>query len=99
VERIAVIPDASLEEPGVECTLGSNVKIFTKTKGVYERLVKAAPGMPENPLTDEEHREHFKDCMNYARKPLSVEKSNQIVSTIGKLEDGKDVRSVISLLT
>ncbi len=99
VERIAVIPDASLEEPGVECTLGSNVKIFTKTKGVYERLVKAAPGMPENPLTDEEHREHFKDCMNYARKPLSVEKSNQIVSIIGKLEDGKDVRSVISLLT
>ncbi|OPY79898.1 MAG: 2-methylcitrate dehydratase [Syntrophorhabdus sp. PtaU1.Bin058] len=98
VERITIIPDPGLEEPGVECTLGSDVTIFTRGNEVYEKLVKAAPGMPENPLTDEEHLEHFQDCMNYARKPLSAENRDRVVSAVDKLEDVEDVRYVISLL-
>ncbi len=95
-EKISVIPDPSMMERGAECTLSARVKIVDKS-GIYERFVKAAPGMPENPLTKEEHLEHFRDCMKYARKPLSEENAAQIVSLIDRLEEVEDVRRIMPL--
>jgi 2-methylcitrate dehydratase PrpD len=95
-EKVSVIPDPAMMEQGTECTLSAHVKIVDKS-GIYEKFVEAAPGMPAKPLTNEEHREHFKDCMNYAKKPLPVENAAQIVSLIDRLEEVEDVRRIMSL--
>lgn len=97
VEKVAVISDSALEEKGVECTLGATIKIVTKS-GVYQKLVKDAPGMPANPLTKEEHIEHFHDCMSYARKPLPVESIAQIIAFIDELEKIRNVCDIVPLM-
>ncbi|OPY65264.1 MAG: 2-methylcitrate dehydratase [Syntrophorhabdaceae bacterium PtaU1.Bin034] len=96
VEKIRVIPDSFMMGQGTESTLSAHVKIVD-TDGVFEKLVEFAPGMPENPMTREEHLEHFRDCMSYARKPLSPEKQAQIISFVDLLEEVKDVRELMPL--
>ena len=65
---------------------------------VYHQFVKVARGMPGNPLSKDEHLEHFQDCMSYAKKPLPKGKINKILSFVDKIEEVKDIRGLISLM-
>lgn len=76
VQKIYVIPDPALQDPGSERSLSSDVTVTTKRGKVYHQFVKAARGMPGNPLSKDEHLGHFQDCMNYAKNPLPKENIN-----------------------
>lgn len=98
VSKIFVISDPALQYPGSEDAIGSDVTITTKKGDVYHKSVETRRGMRGNPLSKEEHLEHFLDCMSYAKKPLPQENINKIISFIDQLEEVKDARSLIPLL-
>jgi len=98
VQKIYVIPDPALQDPGSERSLSSDVTVTTKSGKVYHQFVKTARGMPGSPLSKEEHLEHFQECMSYAKKPLPKSKINKIVSFIDQIEGVEDIRNLISLM-
>ena len=75
------------------------MKVTTKKGNVYHKAVSIPRGLPGNPLTKGEHVERFRDCLNYAAKPLPKVNTEKIISMVDRLEESKDVRSLIPLLS
>jgi 2-methylcitrate dehydratase PrpD len=95
-KRVKVIPDKTLEARGhtpmdMRITLMDGRQLF---KGI-----DVGPGFPDNPLSREDHRKRFDDCMAFARKPLAAEKAAAIAAMIEDLEGINDVRDFVRLLT
>ena len=92
--RIDVEPEPQLGQQGPVAT---EVEITTRG-GVYHQAVYIPRGYPENPLSSEEHIEHFQDCVNYASKPLPVRNIQEIHSLVMGLEEVEDIRILIPLM-
>lgn len=56
-------------------------------------------GSPENPMSEEEQVEKFKDCASYSTKPLSEDRVNEVIEMILHLEDVDDVSRIIRLVS
>lgn len=98
-KNIHISPEPSLDDPErLGFSLAAHMKVTTKKGNVYHKAVDIPRGIPGNPLTKEEHVERFQDCVNYAGKPLPKVNTEKIISMVGRLEETKDVRSLISLL-
>jgi hypothetical protein len=63
------------------------------------RQLDIGPGFPGNPLTGDDHKKRFRDCLNFAKKKIGEEKATQIVSAIENLEKIDDVRNFIQLFS
>ena len=96
-ERITVVPDADLGG-SQECSLASAVEVITKKGDVYRKVVMAAPGLPQNSLTDEEHVVHFRDCVQYIGDILPGGRAEAILSLVRGLVDVEDVLVLIPLM-
>lgn len=98
-KNIHISPEPSLDDPERSgFSLAAHMKVTTKKGNVYHKAVDIPRGIPGNPLTKEEHMECFQDCLNYADKPLPKVNTEKIISMVGRLEQSKDVRSLIPLL-
>jgi 2-methylcitrate dehydratase PrpD len=93
--KIYVAADPALDKRG---ELAAEVKVRTRENGIYNKTVDIPRGFYGNPLTSEEHMERFQDCVSYARKPLAPENIEKIVTMVSRLEEVRDVRSLIPLL-
>lgn len=94
-ERIEVVPDKPMEARG-HTPLDMHVR--TRDGREMFRQMDIAPGFPGNPLSDEDHRARFQDCLDSAKKPVSRERAARIVAFISDLESIDDVRELVSLL-
>jgi hypothetical protein len=65
---------------------------------INQGSVEIAIGFPGNPLTQEEHKQRFWDCMDYAPRPLPRDKAEELISLIAGLEEVEGVRSLVNLL-
>ncbi|NWG02146.1 MAG: MmgE/PrpD family protein [Syntrophaceae bacterium] len=74
------------------------MEVLTKSGDKYNKRIDFAAGFAERPLTREEIMERFWNCLDYARRPLSREKGEKLVSLISKLERLEDIRSLIPLV-
>jgi 2-methylcitrate dehydratase PrpD len=98
-KKIYISPDPTLDDPErIGFSLAARIKLTKKNGDVYHKAVDIPRGLPENPLSREEHVERFQDCVNYANKPLPKENIERIISMVGRLEEAKDVCSLIPLL-
>ncbi len=98
--KIHVSPDPGLGDPDrLGFSLAAHMKVATRNGNTYYKAVDVPRGIPGNPLTREEHMEHFRDCVNYADKSLPTVNPEKIISMVGRLEEAKDVRSLIPLLS
>ncbi len=72
-----------------------------KTTGgmLYSKSVDIASGFPGNPLTKEDHIERFRGCIEYARGYYPQHNIGKIISLVETLEEMKDVRMLLPLLT
>ena len=95
-----MLPDSELlvSEHAVSLTPETYMEVTTRRGSVYSKSIGIPRGAIGNPLKKEEHIECFKDCVNYADKPLPKVNVENIVSMVSHLEDIKDVRGLISLL-
>jgi len=95
VKKIRVTADPALEKRG---DTSVEMKVVTSKGDVYSKNIDSAPGFPGNPLTEQEHEDHFWDCIDFAKKPLPRENAVKIISLVRNLEELEDVRVLIPLL-
>jgi hypothetical protein len=74
------------------------MRVLTRSGKEYLRKMDIAPGFPGNELTKEDHRRRFRDCMEFAGKPVPREDRERLVSLIDGLEKLEDIRTMIPLL-
>ena len=99
-KKIHISPEPSLDDPERPgFSLAAHMKVTTMKGNVYHKAVDIPRGLPGNPMTKEEHVERFRDCLNYADKALPKVNGEKIISMVGRLEESKDVRSLIPLLS
>jgi len=92
--KIEVVPDEAMEARG---HTPFDLRVWTREGRELFRQMDIAPGFPGNPLSEEDHERRFKDCLDFAKKPVSRERAAEIVSLIRNLEMVDDVRKFIRL--
>jgi 2-methylcitrate dehydratase PrpD len=95
VQKIKIEADPTLEERDETAV---EMEVLTKSGDKYRKRIDIAAGFAERPLTREEITERFWNCIDYAKKPLSKEKVEKLVSSIDQLEEVEDIRSLIPLV-
>ena len=93
--RINVISDKGLETRG-HTPLDMRVK--TRSGKEYVRTLDIAPGFPGNALTRQDHEQRFKDCFDFAGKPIAEEAAQKIASLVDSMETLEDIRVLVPLL-
>jgi 2-methylcitrate dehydratase PrpD len=95
VKKINVISDPAMEKRG-QTSMDMEVK---NNKGAtYRKSIDTPRGFPGNPMTREEIRALFRQCVDYGNKSWPREKADNIIAAIEGLEGLPDVRTLISLL-
>jgi 2-methylcitrate dehydratase PrpD len=95
IEKIHISAAPDLEERGHTAV---DMSVTTRDGTVYHKSVDIARGFPGNPLTKEEHNERFQGCTSYGEKPIPKENIEKVASLVDRLEEVKDVRTLIPLL-
>lgn len=73
-------------------------EITTTTGQVFKGECTEALGNPANPMTAEQCRAKFLDCMKLATNPLPAAQCQSIISIVEHLEDVKDIGELTRLL-
>ena len=94
-EKVTVVPDPALDERG-ETAL--EMQVSTKDGAVHKKSIDFPPGLPENPLTKEEHMERFQNCISFSGDLLPQENIEKMVSFVNNIEVVEDIRRLIPLL-
>ncbi|UCE74906.1 MAG: MmgE/PrpD family protein [Methanomassiliicoccales archaeon] len=76
----------------------SIVEIKTKDGNRYSMRMDNRKGTPENPMTEEEFDNKFRDCLTHGRKHISKQKTEKIMHLIKNLEEVDDVGKIVQLL-
>jgi 2-methylcitrate dehydratase PrpD len=77
----------------------TKVIITTKNGEVYSEKVDHPLGSPQRPMSFDDCTKKFKDCASYPEKKLSDERIDAVIELVGRLEELKDIREIIKLLT
>ena len=67
IKRIRVIADEAMEARGHTPV---DVRVSLKDGRELFGRMDIAPGFPGNPLSPEEHEQRFRDCLDFAKKPI-----------------------------
>lgn len=92
VRRVNLIPDPEMEHPS------SKVRIIVKTRDnrLLETLYFPPKGTPENPMTEKELKDKYKECAEWGGVAGEIiEESLKILTKIEKLEDVGDLMRFI----
>lgn len=95
IEQVKVFSDSALDTRGHTAV---DLTIVTKDDRVFSKGLDIAPGFPGNPLSDNEHRLRFDDCMNYAAISLPTGQAQQLIEAIENLDTIDDVRCLMQFL-
>jgi 2-methylcitrate dehydratase PrpD len=93
--KVRVVADAALEARG---HTPLDMRVRTRDGRELFRQMDIAPGFPGNPLSEDDHRTRFQNCLDAAKRPVSPERAARIIGFISDLESTKDVRDLVSLL-
>jgi 2-methylcitrate dehydratase PrpD len=92
-EKVTVICEPSVDRGHYS----SDIHVWTKDGRKYHGQIDVPPGTPANPMTDEEHRRRFYDCVGVSGKQWLRGREESILSFIGALEEKDDVRGMLPL--
>lgn len=73
--------------------------VRTRDGREISRQIDRGPGFPGNELTEKDHEQRFRDCMDFARKPIGARRARKIMSMIDTIAEVEDVRKLVPLLT
>jgi 2-methylcitrate dehydratase PrpD len=94
-KKVRVISDPALDARG---HTSLDMKVFTTGGDTYFKQMEIAPGFPGNPLTQAEHEERFRDCMEFTARPLEKQQAEKIIASVAQLEELEDIRILIPLI-
>ena len=89
IEKVSALKAASF----------ARVKVKTKDGKEYETQVDVPKGHSQNPMSNEELADKFRDCAANAARPLSKENVEKAMELLFNLEEVDDVRQIIALLS
>jgi len=92
-EKVVVLSDSSVERTHYS----SDIHILMKNGSNYHGQIDIPPGTPTNPMTEEEHRQRFYDCIKISGKTWLNGREEDILHYIETLETKKDVCGIIPL--
>ena len=95
IDKITVIASPDMESRD---ETSMEMEVRTKEGDVYHKSVDTPRGFPGNEMTREEHISRFRQCLQYGATKYNDEHIQKIISTIDKLEEVSDVRSIITLI-
>ena len=95
INKVHVFADPAWDETR---QLASEMEVRMKDGTVFHKHVEFPRGTAENPLTNEDLLEKFRDCVSYGGGKLSQSRVDELISLVEGLEDVKDVRGLIPLL-
>lgn len=95
VAMVTVLPDPSLDLRG---HTAMDMEITMADGRVYRSGIDIAPGFPGNPLTDQDHRQRFMDCIDFASEWFDGKHVEEIISFIEGIESEADVRRLVRLV-
>jgi 2-methylcitrate dehydratase PrpD len=93
-EKVVVISDE-----GIAHTRGhysSDLVILLKDGRVLKGSIDIPPGTPEYPMTEEEHKQRFYECVEFAARPWLTERADDIFKALKSLETETDVRNLFA---
>lgn len=93
--RIEVVPDENMDKRG---HTAMDMRVWKRNSRELLRQIDIAPGFPGNPLTDEDHRQRFRDCMDFAGQRIDDDKASKIMSLIEDVAEVTDIRDLVPLL-
>lgn len=93
--KVVVRLDPQLTRRGIEPAI---VEIRLKGGAVYSKGVEHALGSPRNPLSIEQVAGKFRDCAEYAARPIPKENLEQVVQMVEDLENVTGAAQIIRLL-
>jgi len=94
ISRISVVSDSTMDSRGHTAV---DLRLVTKTGGVFDEGLDISPGFPGNSLSEAAHLDRFLDCLDYAALPLRPGCGEEIIRNVNDLEALPDVRSLINL--
>jgi len=87
-----------IEDPSVERVhYSTDMRVFTKDGKEYHGETDVPPGTPANPMTDEEHRARFFDCVGFSGKEWLRGREESILGFIDALETKNNALEIIPL--
>ncbi|MDR1815506.1 MAG: MmgE/PrpD family protein [Clostridiales Family XIII bacterium] len=87
-----------ISEPAVGRThYSADLHVLTKDGGDYRGQIDIPPGTPGHPMTDEEHRARFYDCVRVSGHKWLEGREERILGFFETLEEQADVRDIIPL--
>ena len=89
--KVQVIIDESIPEPGTYCPVTIQLKTGTR----LSHTARIPKGHPENPMTESEVLEKFR---NNAKEVISPKRSEQLIATVQKLEQIPNLRDLVKSL-
>ena len=92
-EKVVVISTTSVERTHYS----SDIHVWTNDGKEYRGQIDVPPGTPGDPMTDEEHRQRFYDCIKFSGKQWLAGREESILDYIETLESKDDIRSMIPL--
>ncbi len=94
--KVTVIPSLSLE---TRKHYSADITVYTKDGKKYFGQSEIPPGTPKKPLTDEDFRQRFFDCMVFGAKPVLQERAESNYALLGRVETLADIRELIQAFT
>jgi 2-methylcitrate dehydratase PrpD len=89
-------------DPGLNSPLGiepARVTVTMKDGAVYSEQVQHPLGSPERPMSFQDCVRKFEDCVSFSGNRLTQQQVKEVIDLVGELENLKDVRQIIGLLT
>lgn len=93
-EKVTVISDESIT---TRTHYSSDLIIWTKDGNKYHGQIDVPPGTPDFPMTDEDHRSRFYDCVDVSGIEWFKGKEESILDFFLHLDEVDDVRELIPL--
>ena len=92
MKKIKIAPEPQLDRRGHTAL---DMEALTEKGDSYLKKVDISPGFPGNPLTQEEHLEHYRMCLEYMPQSLPKDNAEKIPALVERMEELEDIRTVI----
>jgi 2-methylcitrate dehydratase PrpD len=73
--------------------------VHTRDGKTFHRRIDVPRGSPGNEMTADEKLATFRQCAAYGKKPLSKKNTERIIDLVGGMENMKDIRDLLPLMT
>lgn len=97
IDKIETVCDTGMDHTRPH--YASDLEVFTLDGKVYKGSMDISPGTQEAPLTDEDFKRRFYDCVDFAKKDFLSERADMIFEKCYHILEMDDISELIAAFT